>query len=96
MEIDRTSRAYRRALTLGLTLAEIFVLILFVLLLAFGAAYQKERRASAAIPKLNLDLSRMRAEIGALRANNVLLAQENQFLKARSPAADKIDDLFRN
>jgi hypothetical protein len=45
---------------------------------------------------LGVDLSQMRTEVGALRANNALLQHENQFLKGRSRAADKIDDLFRD
>lgn len=41
MDLERKNRAYRRALALGLTLAEIFLLLVFVLLLAFAASYKR-------------------------------------------------------
>src|SRR6516162_5811419 len=44
MNIEQTNRAYRRGLILGWTLAEIFLLILFVLLLAFAGTDLKAQQ----------------------------------------------------
>ncbi len=90
MEIDRKNRAYRRALTLGLTLAEIFVLILFVLLLAFAASYEREREALAEIPTL-------KSKVNHATADATRLQRENDYLKKRiSTSPNKFDDFFRD
>jgi hypothetical protein len=89
VESDRKNRAYRRALTLGLTLAEIFVLILFVLLLAFAASYEREREALVEIPKL-------KSHADQAAAYAVRLREENEYLKKHIPSSpDKFDDFFR-
>jgi hypothetical protein len=90
VESDRQNRAYRRALTLGLTLAEIFVLILFVLLLAFGASYEREREALSEIPRL-------KSQMNQATADATRLQRENDYLKRDiSTAPDKFDDFFRD
>jgi outer membrane protein OmpA-like peptidoglycan-associated protein len=53
--IHRDSRSYRQGLVLGLTMAEVFLLLVFALLMALGAMWNTERqRCEALEKKLNL------------------------------------------
>jgi hypothetical protein len=54
-QIERQSSSYRQGLVLGLTMAEIMVLLVFCLLLGAGAALTAERSSKeAAVRRLNL------------------------------------------
>jgi hypothetical protein len=95
VEADRNNRAYRRALTLGLTLAEIFVLILFVLLLAFAAFYERERDELSRIPQLKLELEKVSSSLRKATATSEDLTRKNEYLEHRfAVSSDRFDDFF--
>lgn len=48
MSVTNNNSSYRRGVLLGLTMAEIIILIIFMLLLAFAALLDKEKKANAA------------------------------------------------
>ncbi len=48
MSVTNNNSSYRRGVLLGLTMAEIIILIVFLLLLAFAALLDKEKKANAA------------------------------------------------
>jgi hypothetical protein len=94
-EADRNNRAYRRALTLGLTLAEIFVLILFVLLLAFAAFYERERDELSRIPQLTLQLKQLSSALRKAMTVAEDLRRKNEYLEHRfTVSSDRFDDFF--
>jgi len=90
MDLERKNRAYRRALALGLTLAEIFVLLVFILLLAFAALYQRSFDPSSALISVQRQYEQQSAQIKALAEVNTRLQHENARLQ------NKFDDLFRD
>lgn len=102
MDLERNNRAYRRALTLGLTLAEIFVLLVFILLLAFATFYKRFFDLELRLPSLQRELERGAVALKTLRQTNKTLTEvneqlrhENNYLKSRSSAPENFDDLFR-
>ena len=95
MDLERKNRAYRRALTLGLTLAEIFVLLVFVLLLAFAGYYKHTAALSMTFPDLQRESELQAAAINALKEVNGQLQRESTYLKAQLRAPNHFDDLFR-
>lgn len=90
---------YRRGLVLGLTMAEIAVLIIFILLLAFGAhlVSREERIRALTVEVQTKDavVEAKNAEIAALRDEAAKLTDELTRLKAMLGAPDNFDDLFR-
>lgn len=81
-------RSYRRGLVLGLTMAEIMILILFALLLIWMAGLiklQKSEEAARAAEKKNEKLE--------IRAQQ--LQQQIELLVGGQDKANKFDDLFR-
>jgi hypothetical protein len=102
VDLERKNRAYRRALTLGLTLAEIFVLLVFILLLAFATFYRHFLDLGLKLPSLQRQLEQRAVAIKALSQTNKTLTEaneqlghENDYLKSRSSAPENFDDLFR-
>ncbi len=106
MDIEQKNRAYRRGLILGWTLAEIFLLILFILLLAFAASHLKDREYLLAAQKhveklvkqndrLKLDTNRQTERIKELARANAELHEQNVYLKARLVLPNNFDDQFR-
>jgi Tfp pilus assembly protein PilO len=96
MTVDPSKRAYRRALTLGLTLAEIFVLILFVLLMAFAAYYQRQRDQLKVLAQLRGELKKSaEAQRKASTAADGL-RNKNEYLERRlGISSDQFDEYFR-
>lgn len=83
--VIQDDRAYRRGLVLGLTMAEIVILLIFCLLLALAAVLiAKDREIEAA-----------RAESAALRAEKIVLEDKLNIALAANPAADQFDDIFQ-
>lgn len=106
MDSEQKNRAYRRGLILGWTLAEIFLLILFILLLAFAASHLKDRERLLAEQKdaeklvkqndrLKLDTNRQMERIEELAHANAELHEQNVYLKARLVLPNNFDDEFR-
>ena len=80
--ILREERAYARGVVLGISLAEIVTLLLFVLLLLFAALAWHEQRQRAT---LQAELDRSRSAEARLR----------EFLAAAGGSSDRFDDLFQ-
>jgi len=106
MQIEQSSRAYRRGLILGWTLAEIFVLILFILLLAFAASYSIHKTklidAQKVVEKLADETAQLRQAIkkqaqgiGLLARANEELREQNTYLRAHFTLPNNFDDQFR-
>ncbi len=95
MNVDRNSHSYRRGLILGWTLAQVFVLILFVLLLAFAALYGREKASLVKISDLTVDLERLSTQLNQIIQANGVLRRKQDFLKSHGNSSDKFDDLFR-
>ncbi|HLH94131.1 MAG TPA: hypothetical protein VKW08_03345 [Xanthobacteraceae bacterium] len=95
--IDRQTSSYRQGLVLGLTMAEIMLLLVFCLLIAVGVALTSERA------KRNDALLRMkqaesaaaagRAELASLRHSSELSSLLDQSAKLSSES--EIDDFWR-
>jgi uncharacterized coiled-coil protein SlyX len=102
VDLERKNRAYRRALALGLTLAEIFVLLVFILLLAFATFYKHFLDLGLRLPSLQRELGQQAVAMKTLSETNKTLTEandqlrhENDYLKSRASAPENFDDLFR-
>lgn len=102
MDLEPKNRAYRRALTLGLTLAEIFVLLVFILLLAFATFYKHFLDLGLSLTSLQRELGRQAVAMKTLSQTNKTLTELNEqlrhqdhYLKSRASAPENFDDLFR-
>ena len=92
--LNRDSRSYRQGLVLGLTLAEVFMLLLFVLLLSFGALWKTERQDRKALElKLQSVTGEKPQNIAVLRVLNDALgaAPENKVIAALKMARKDSD-----
>jgi len=87
--VERDNATYRKGLVLGLTLAELGILVIFVLLLAFGAALlNKDReinRLKQAVPQ----------ERAASRVERILREKASDPVAARSLARELIDSAVK-
>jgi len=98
-------RSYSKGLLLGFTLSEIALLLVFVLLLAMGAAFSREHSDSARrIEDLRRELAQANASLAATEAKNRELAEREAAvaLVRRKIAeahgaeqANRFDDLFQ-
>src|SRR3712207_638385 len=70
-QIERQSSSYRQGLVLGLTQAEIMLLLVFCLLLAAGAVIKRK----------DDELSRVRLEMGAMQGTSPMNARIALLLK---------------
>ena len=86
--IRSDERSYRRGLVLGLTMAEVFILLLFALLLIWMIGIQKERKSDQRIKELM-----QQVEEGTRRVNE--LKEMVNFLAAGRVSGNQFDDLFR-
>ena len=87
-QIEAHGRSYRRGMLLGWTLAEVFILIVFALLLLFG---QLTRRTATI--KIRFDTTQRQLQ-EKNDANNAL-QRENEALKAGVNLPQKFEDTFR-
>ncbi len=87
--VERDNATYRKGLVLGLTLAELGILVIFVLLLAFGAALLTKDRE---ITRLKRALPEERA---ASRVERLLRERAPDSASARSLARELIDSGVR-
>ncbi|QRM35450.1 hypothetical protein [Microvirga sp. VF16] len=97
-QIERQSFSYRQGLVLGLTMAEIMLLLVFCLLLAAGATLRRERMAResaerdvAILRDARPDLDAMQKELSSLRLTLNLEIEGRR--KAERQAAVLSDDL---
>jgi flagellar motor protein MotB len=95
--IDRQTSSYRQGLVLGLTMAEIMLLLVFCLLIAVGVSLTSERaKRNAALLRLNqaeTAASTNAATLASLRQSGELSALLDQSAKLASPS--EIDDFWR-
>jgi cell division protein FtsL len=84
MTINNYNQAYRRGIILGLTLAEIMLLLLFILLLSFMSILQREhlKRDLTKKPKLEL-----------VSKKNLAIEQAIQIIEKQDPSS--MDDLVQ-
>jgi cell division protein FtsB len=87
--VDRDNATYRKGLVLGLTLAELGILVIFVLLLAFGAALLAKNRQ---IDQLKRAVPEERA---ASRVERLLREKAADPAAARSLARELVDSAVR-
>jgi hypothetical protein len=92
-ELDE--RSYRRGLILGLTMAEVMILVLFSLLLIwmFGVRDRIRQQSEARAQKAELD--RVLAENKELKVQAAELAELKKVYARKLGSANQIDDLFR-
>src|SRR4051794_26374247 len=81
-------RSYRRGLILGLTMAEIMVLVLFALLLVWMAGLRLRRATPDELRVLKL-------QVAELQSSNTRLAEQNNRILGAPDKAKAFDDLFR-
>lgn len=96
--VARDAVSYRRGLVLGLTMAEIMLLLLFCLLIGFAALLQKERRTAAAAERradtLALEDDGRRALLDRLGGPDALA--ERAGAAAGAAGSVRIDDTWRH
>ena len=85
-------RSYRRGLILGLTMAEVMVLILFALLLVWMVGIRSRKNETA---ELKTKLERLRGENAALQFKAAELLEVKKALSSQPDTPHNIDDLFR-
>ena len=78
--LDRDQQSYRRGLVLGFTMAEIFVLVVFCLLLVWMIGSRRDRDRRTEIDRLRTRVTELQSQVALL----VPVAHRNEF-----------DDLFR-
>jgi hypothetical protein len=87
--VERDNATYRKGLVLGLTLAELGILVIFVLLLAFGAALLAKNREIAALKRA------VPEERAASRVERMLRKKAADPAAARSLARELVDTAVR-
>ena len=96
----RESDTYRRGLTLGLTMAEIFILILFlrllVLLALYAVNFEQEKELQSATEYITEQQNLLPEDIVPLTKENQSLKKENQILKDALDAADTESGKLQN
>jgi outer membrane protein OmpA-like peptidoglycan-associated protein len=95
--IDRQTSSYRQGLVLGLTMAEIMLLLVFCLLIAVGVALSSERAkrndALARLQKAEAAASASAASLATFKESGELDALIEQSAKLSSPS--EVDDFWR-
>lgn len=87
--VERDNATYRKGLVLGLTLAELGILVIFVLLLAFGAALLAKNREIAGLKRA------VPEERAASRVERMLREKAADPAAARSLARELVDTAVR-
>lgn len=87
--VERDNATYRKGLVLGLTLAELGILVIFVLLLAFGAALLAKNREIAGLKRA------VPEERAASRIERMLREKAADPAAARSLARELVDTAVR-
>jgi hypothetical protein len=85
-------RSYRRGLILGLTMAEVMILVLFALLLVWMAGLRDRKNETG---ELKAKLERLTNENADLQFKAAELLEVNKALASQPDAPHNIDDLFR-
>jgi len=96
-DIRTQDQFYRRGLVVGFTLAEIFLLLIFLLLLTFaGLAFVKDKENSERLEALKQEEAKLAKEIEERNARIAELRERVNDLTAESGEdSSVIDDLFR-
>jgi hypothetical protein len=85
-------RSYRRGLILGLTMAEVMILVLFALLLIWMVGLRDRKHETDALKNEN---DRLRAENNGLQLKAAELVELKNAIAANPNAPNNIDELFR-
>jgi hypothetical protein len=85
-------RSYRRGLILGLTMAEVMILVLFALLLVWMAGLRDRKHETG---ELKIKLEKLTKENADLQFKAAELLEVKKALASQPSAAQNIDDLFR-
>jgi hypothetical protein len=85
-------RSYRRGLILGLTMAEVMILVLFALLLIWMIGLRDHKHETT---ELGTTLERLKVENAQLQSKAAELLEMKKALASQSGSPPNIDDLFR-
>jgi hypothetical protein len=87
------NESYRRGQALGFTVAELFTLLLFLVLFILAAAEHHEKRASRAVLER---LHKVQNELGATKQKAAALAEKDKRLREYFGVADNFGDDFKD
>jgi len=87
--IGRDSSAYRRGVVLGLTMAEVMLLLVFCLLIATSVVFHRDRRL---LDDMQSKLATQTAELGTVRRQRDRMAVLVEAARHSSPNPDPITD----
>jgi hypothetical protein len=90
---DANRQQYRRGLALGFTLAELFTILLFLLLLIFAAVRQSEIAHARELESKNQKLAE---ELQRAKQQAQALVERNDSADLVAGSTDQIDDMFRD